>query len=163
MSRGHAVIDLANAVPLRSTLTRLASDAGISLFDPDRFSDLVPVGPWLVDLAARPDVGDALRTQGLRRAWGYVLHGSRDLAGLRHHLRKFNRVQIAGRNDQVLFRYFDPVVLHRCLTEIFDIRQIASFCEGIDAIEIEAGRTGSIEVLRPETLMQQAAGMPATA
>jgi hypothetical protein len=54
-------------------------------------------------------------------------------------------------------------VLHRCLTEIFDTRQIARFCEGIDAIEIEAGRTGSIEVLRPETLMQRAAGMPATA
>ena len=96
--------------------------------------------------------------QGLRRAWGYVLHGTRDLAGLRHHLRKFNRVRIAGRADHVLFRYFDPVVLHNCLTEIFDAAQIARFCDGIAAVEIEAGRTGRIEMLRPEALIQRAPG-----
>ena len=75
MSAVHAVIDLANAVPLRGELTRLGPDAGLCLFDPEHFPDLAPVGPWLVDLGVRPDLGEAFARAGpparlgIRVAW----------------------------------------------------------------------------------------------
>jgi hypothetical protein len=160
MTQRHAVIDLANAAALRGPVLALDPQEGVCLLDRQRFPDLAPVGPWLIDLALRPWIRDALRGPGRGRAWGYVVYGERDLLAQRHHLRKFNRVRLPGRDAPVLFRYFDPVVLHRFLTSIFSAPQIASFCDGITALEVEAEGSGSIDVLRPAALIRQAAMPP---
>jgi hypothetical protein len=74
--------------------------------------------PHLVELFPNNRLTAKLLAEGWGRSWGVFLKIG-DAANLRHHLRKFLRVQDeAGR--RLVFRYYDPRVLSRYLPTCTD-------------------------------------------
>lgn len=67
------------------------------------------VAPHLVELLPGHRLTDRLLDEGWGRSWGVWLK-IEDASNLRHHLRKFLRVQ-DERGKPLLFRYYDPRVL----------------------------------------------------
>ena len=111
--RRFGLIDLASAVSLRMSVTRLPEPVALPLLDSKRFADLLPVGPWIVDLELAPSVYSNWRTSGLYRSWGVFLESDYDISALRSHFRKFNLVALDGSSRPVFFRYYDPRALRQ--------------------------------------------------
>lgn len=146
------LIDLASAVLLRSTVCALAPPAGDALLDRARFPDLLPVGPWIVDLGSAPTVFQTWKRAGRFRSWGVFVESEADLPTLRLHFRHFNIVFLEQERKNVFFRYFDPRVLPAFL-DAATPEQYASFFGPVQRIicedrTAEAYRTFSAN--RPE-------------
>ena len=142
----YGVVDLASAVGLRSVVTELRPPDGAPLLDPEEFADLLPVGPWIVDLGRAQDVYAAWMEAGRWKNWGWIFDSGADLETLRHHFRKFNLVEVEGSDAPFLFRYFDPVVLGDCLGSVFDSGQKQAFLHGIDRLYLEDAETEQVYV-----------------
>ncbi|MEM6483573.1 MAG: DUF4123 domain-containing protein [Pseudomonadota bacterium] len=124
-----ALIDLATAVDLRTTVTQLLPPQGRSLLEESVYADTVPVGPWLVDLRLSPDVNALWLNRRPESNWGYAFDSDLRFDQLRRHFRKFSLVALDGRKDPVFFRYFDPVVLSGFLSDWGEPEQTANFLE----------------------------------
>ena len=140
MSR-FAVFDLARAIPLRAPLGQMRPPHGDTLLDRERFPDLLPVGPWIVDLTRNPHITRKWQREGRWKAWGYVVHSSFTLETLRRHFRKFNLVELEGQKDSVFFRYYDPEVLIPFIRDIADLEQRKAFLGPLEAIDVEDRET----------------------
>jgi hypothetical protein len=134
----YAVVDLATAESLRPALLPLRPPVAETLFQRDMPERILAVGPWLVNLGRAPDVAAALA--GFRKGfpWGYYLHSDIEIMSLRHALRKFNLVELAGQRRPVLFRYWDPRVM-RDFLQIATSAQKRQFTEWIARIESADG------------------------
>jgi len=71
------------------------------------------VAPHLVELLPTNRLTTRLLDDGFGHAWGVFMHVA-DPSALRHHLRKFLKVQDEG-GHRLLFRYYDPRVLRAYL------------------------------------------------
>ena len=131
-------------------LARVASDGYLVVRHPSLPRALEMAAPQLVELLPGHRLTNRLLDEGWGRSWGVFLRTT-DASNLRHHLRKFLRVQDErGRN--LLFRYYDPRVLRAylptCRTE--DLRQLfgpvasyfAEAANGQALLEFELGSTG---------------------
>lgn len=111
--------------------------------------ELVLVAPHLVELFPESRLTQRLVSEGWGRSWGVFLTID-DPSNLRHHLRKFLKVQDEdGRS--LLFRYFDPRVLRVYLPtcRADELRQLfgpidSFFAEaatgmGIESFSLKAG------------------------
>lgn len=144
------VIDLASAVPLRSKVVRLEPQLGCSLLDAKTYLDVVPVGPWLIDLGKCPD---------LRRIWiqevrnadlGYTIHADLNLTDLRRHLRKFALAEVEGHPAPVLFRYFDARIIRAFLLEVFTPEERQSFLAPMHSLEVRGADGSGTLVFEPK-------------
>lgn len=111
--------------------------------------ELEIVAPQLVELLPGNRLTSTLLDQAWGRSWGVLLKID-DPANLRHHLRKFLRVQ-DEQGRRLLFRYYDPRVLRNYLPtctpqelrEVFG--PIDSFMiesedgEGVDTFRLQRG------------------------
>lgn len=143
-ARAYAIVDLAAAAPLRMVLTKADPETAMPLFDPKAFPYCVPVGPWLVDLKHCPAVLSAWRQAGRQQNWGYLAHSAMPIKRLRSHFRRFNTVFLSNRKEEVLFRYFDPVVMIHCLERVFSEAQKFSFMYLLESLRIKDEMSGTI-------------------
>lgn len=71
------------------------------------------VAPHLVELSPASRLTQRWLDKGWGQSWGVFLK-IQDAANLRHHLRKFLKVQVEN-DQQLVFRYYDPRVLRAYL------------------------------------------------
>lgn len=149
------VIDLARAVSLRSKVVRLEPPQGCSLLDARTYLDVVPVGPWLVDLDNTPD---------LRRLWikdvrnterGYTITTHLGLADLRRHLRKFALAEVEGTPKPMLFRYFDARIIRAFLLETFSPEERQAFLAPMVTLEVRGADGQGTLVFQPDVQQQE--------
>ena len=141
----YAVIDLASAPDLaRIVMGRLGHEAQ-PLFAPSLHVDILSVGPWLVQLGHVPDLEPAIEAQYSDRPWGYFVETTVDIVSLRRALRRYNYVKIPSHDAPVLFRYWDPRVMHAFLS-VATKEQFTVLFEFIDRLE---GPAGMFNVKRP--------------
>lgn len=154
------VIDLASAVALRSKVVQIEPPFGCSLLDAQTYLDVVPVGPWLIDLDKCSD---------LRRIWidqvrnvetGYTITTTLGLADLRRHLRKFALAEIEGQSKPVLFRYFDARIIRAFLLEIFTPEERQKFLAPMQHLEVSGLERKGTLVFEPEAPDMALQGMP---
>lgn len=149
-SNTFGVIDLASAAELRSKVVRLSPPDGCSLLDARTYLDVVPVGPWLIDL----DRCDELRRIWIKKVrnleWGYTIHTSLDLTDLRRHLRKFALAEIEGEPKPVLFRYFDARIIRSFLLEVFEPQERQNFLAPMHSLEVRGADGNGTLVFEPE-------------
>jgi hypothetical protein len=113
------------------------------------------VAPHLVELFPNNRLTTAWLDEGWGQAWGIFLKID-DPANLRHHLRKFLRVQDeAGR--RLLFRWYDPRVLRLYLPTCTDA-ELQTVFGPIDSLLAEsADASGLIEYTRVRGALKQRA------
>ncbi len=81
-----------------------------SLYEGEPAIPIAPMGPFLVDLSANPDLLPHLVQLGWNNAWGVFLKSSAGFEQVRHHLRTLLLTQ-AEDGRTLLFRFYDPRVL----------------------------------------------------
>ncbi len=148
------VIDLASAVALRSKVVRLEPPNGCSLLDATTYLDVVPVGPWLIDLDRCSDLRRIWVKQVRNKELGYTITTSLDLADLRRHLRKFALAEVEGQPKPVLFRYFDARIIRTFLFEIFSPEERQNFLGPMHGLEVRGADSNGTLVFEPEAPLQ---------
>lgn len=129
----YAVIDLASAPSLRPMVSTMTSPLAETLFDSKFPRELLQVGPWLVRLSKAPEVDNALTGMAADVPWGYYIHSTSEIVGLRQSLRRLNLVRLPDSSQEVLFRYWDPRVMDVYL-RVMTQHQRTRFFEFIDRI-----------------------------
>ncbi|MDP1651032.1 MAG: DUF4123 domain-containing protein [Rubrivivax sp.] len=113
----------------------------LSLYSGRLPRELEMVSPHMVELLPGHRFVDQLLDQGWGRAWGIFLTIG-DPSNLRHHLRKFLKVQDET-GQRLLFRYYDPRVLRAYLPTCtpdelrFVFGPVDSYC--VEAADPDAG------------------------
>jgi hypothetical protein len=124
--------------------------------------ELAMVAPYLVELHPQSRLTERLLSEGWGRSWGIFLRIG-DPASLRHHLRKFLKVQDED-GRRLLFRYFDPRVL-RAYLPTCSVEELLLFFGPIDCFFTESAAGIGIETfsLKAGKLLHVAArsGCPA--
>jgi hypothetical protein len=85
-----------------------------SLYESPKAEELAEFAPYLVELSAAAPLFRRLVAEGWGESWGLYLGAPADLDGLRHHFRRFLKVEIPG-GRTALFRFYDPRVLREFL------------------------------------------------
>jgi len=108
-------------------------------------AELLEVAPYLVHV--RPDAAftHTLLTAGWGQAWGIWLVSAAPFDELRRHLRRFLQAK-DERGRQLLFRYYDPVVLAAFLPTCTPA-ELAELFGPIDAFLVETEVTGEVAEL----------------
>ena len=145
------VIDLALAAALRSKVISLKEPFGCSLLDADTYLDVVPVGPWLIDLDKCSDLRRIWMAQVRDVEWGYTIQTTLQLADLRRHLRKFALAEIEGQPKPVLFRYFDARIIRAFLLETFTPEERQKFLAPMQYLEVRGLEGQGTLGFEPET------------
>ncbi len=81
-----------------------------SLYEGAEADTIADYGPFLVSLDGNRGFLARLVEQGWGRSWGVYLTSPADLATIRHHLRRYLKVEIPT-GQTALFRFYDPRVL----------------------------------------------------
>ncbi|MFL4470125.1 DUF4123 domain-containing protein [Tateyamaria armeniaca] len=144
------VIDLASAVPLRSKVVRLEPPMACSLLDASTYLDVVPVGPWLIDLDKCSELRRIWVKQVRNVEWGYTIRTSLNIADLRRHLRKFAMADVEGQPKPVLFRYFDARIIRAFLLEVFTPEERQSFLAPMHSLEVRGPDGNGTLVFEPD-------------
>lgn len=150
------VIDLASAVPLRSKVVSLSPPQACSLLDATTYLDVIPVGPWLIDLGQCDDLRRLWIKQVRNVEWGYTIHTSLDLTDLRRHLRKFALAEIEGEEKPMLFRYFDARIIRAFLLEVFTPEERQRFLAPLHSVEVRSADDNGTLVFQPDAPDYQA-------
>jgi hypothetical protein len=82
-----------------------------SLYDGVEGETLAEAAPYLVGVPRGSHLRAALVHEGWGLRWASYLRSDKPLLELRRHLRQFLMVQLAGSEDPVYFRFYDPEVL----------------------------------------------------
>ena len=107
-----AVLDLAHGPRIHAALLESRLEH-LCLYAGQLPRELEMVAPHLVELPREHRLVDRLVDEGWGHSWGVFLKID-DPSNLRHHLRKFLKVQ-DQRGRSLLFRYYDPRVLRSFL------------------------------------------------
>lgn len=118
-----------------------------SLYEGVEADDLAAYGPYLVSLDGDEAFLSRLVEHGWGRSWGVYLASPADLATIRHHLRRYLKVEIPG-GQTALFRFYDPRVLREFLPAWTPAEQ-ASFFGPVTAYAIEDADGGAHPRLYP--------------
>jgi hypothetical protein len=98
-----------------------------------------------VELRPNADLTRILLISGWGRAWGIWLVSSAPLDDVRRHLRRFLKVS-DERGRQLLFRYYDPIVLTAFLPTC-TASELAELFGPIDAFLVESATTRELTEL----------------
>jgi hypothetical protein len=108
-ARWYAVIDGARDPRLAQLVQSCRQH--LCLMKGDLHPDVLDVAPWLV----RIDDGDPLiptwQQHGQGQSWGIMLCSTREIEGLREHLRTFLQAMLPD-GMMALFRFYDPRVFN---------------------------------------------------
>ena len=122
--------------------------------------------PHLVELLPANRLTGRWLDEGWGQAWGVILKID-DAANLRHHLRKFLKVQDED-GRQLVFRYYDPRVLRNYLPTCRPL-ELKTFFGPVDTLLAEGGNDASLieyrfngNALQPKSIVSpvELAGQP---
>jgi len=82
-----------------------------SLYEGPEAARLAFVAPYLISLPKRSPFLERLVREGWGNSWGVYLTCNRPFEEVRKHLRHFLTVELEGKREKVLFRFYDPRVL----------------------------------------------------
>lgn len=116
--RSWGLIDLAAATPLAPLVGQLAR-RGIAhcLFEGPLDPALQQVCPYIVDMAAAPELGARWRDEGGACAWGVMFDSALPSHLARRHVRRLLQVRLPDGSGPVLLRLWDPRVLRPMLEQ----------------------------------------------
>jgi hypothetical protein len=140
----YAVLDGARD-PQIHALVSTGDLAWRSLYSGQLPAALLAVAPHLVELRPNADLTRILLISGWGRAWGIWLVSSAPLDDVRRHLRRFLKVS-DERGRQLLFRYYDPIVLTAFLPTC-TASELAELFGPIDAFLVESATTRELTEL----------------
>ncbi|MFS0738570.1 DUF4123 domain-containing protein [Sphingomonas sp. 1P06PA] len=108
----YGILDCARSPGLYPLIRELDPLDAPCLFTGDIGEDMRRVSPFIFALAAAPKIADIWGAQGLGRSWGIFLTSPMGLDAVRRHIRHFLQVRLPDGVGPVLFRMWDPRVLH---------------------------------------------------
>ncbi|WAS96592.1 immunity protein Tsi6 family protein [Nannocystis punicea] len=141
----YAIIDAARS-DRALQLVEESIDPYASLYDGEQGRAFDDIAPYLVHLQPSSWLLERLVLEGWGDAWGIYAESGAGFDKVRHHFRKFLKVEVEGEPRPWFFRFYDPRVL-RTFTKVMTAEQRASFMQELDAILFESARTSaSLEV-----------------
>jgi hypothetical protein len=110
--RAYAVIDACDEPAVPPRMFALGPSLAVSLYRGRAERDYWSIAPYLAFVD--DDLAHWLHEHLTGRPWGFLVSTEMDLSSLRRHLRRLLLVEVPdGRT--MLFRFYDPRVLHRWL------------------------------------------------
>lgn len=82
-----------------------------SLYEGPKADQMMASAPYLAALPPGSDLLARLVQHGWGKSWGVYLTSKQPFDEVRKHLRRFLTVELEGKKDKVLFRFYDPRVL----------------------------------------------------
>lgn len=98
--------------------------------------ELRQASPFLFPLRAAPRIADLWRNEGAGQSWGIFLTSTLGLEAVRRHVRHFLQVRLPDGTGPVLFRFWDPRVLHPFLGAT-EPGQLAQFFAKVSSYVVE--------------------------
>ena len=122
--------------------------------------DLAEYGPYLVQLDNHGTSLARLVADGWGRSWGVYLTSPADFESIRHHFRRYLKVEIPGAAAAALFRFYDPRVLREFLA-CWTLAEREAFHGPVScfAIEDAEGSVTPREYQRPDLDIEQPSGL----
>ena len=125
-----------------------------SLYDMPAAARFIDIAPYLVYLDPEHESVDALLECAEGDSWAIFLASGAPFDDIRHHLRKFIKVELEGHEQAVFFRFYDPRVFRDVIPE-FEAEQLERFfelpdyylCESEEGIDRYTFRDDALEVL----------------
>ena len=111
-----AIADMARAPRLYSLISTLHPLDAPCLFAGNIGEELRQASPFLFPLRAAPRIADLWREEGAGQSWGIFITSTLGLEAVRRHVRHFLQVRLPDGTGPVLFRFWDPRVLHPFLS-----------------------------------------------
>lgn len=118
-----------------------------SLYEGPEGERLAFLAPYLVALPGDSPFLPQLVREGWGNAWGVFLTCDRPFEEVRRQLRRFLTVELDGKNEKVLFRFYDPRVL-RVFLPACSPQEMAEFFGPIEGFLLEAAEPGEIFSIR---------------
>jgi pSer/pThr/pTyr-binding forkhead associated (FHA) protein len=82
-----------------------------SLYEGPEADRLAFFAPYLITLPRQSSFLEQLVREGWGKSWGVYLTSDKPFDEVRKHLRRFLTVELEGKKEKVLFRFYDPRVL----------------------------------------------------
>lgn len=147
----YGIVNLATAVPARSSVMRYEAPTGEPLLGRQGFADVLAVGPWLIDMKRAPEVPRLWHEHGRWQDWGYTFHSDEDFPTLLRHFKKFNYAKVEGSDKQYIFRYFDTGIFLDFMRNAIEDDQARAFFKGIKKFTVEdKDAQETIDILPPD-------------
>lgn len=108
-----------------------------SLYDMPAAARSIDIAPYLVRLDPEHAGTEALLDAAQGESWAIFLTCAAPLEDIRHHLRRFIKVELEGHAHAVFFRFYDPRVF-RAVIPRFEPEQLRRWFELPDAYLCEA-------------------------
>jgi hypothetical protein len=108
-----------------------------SLYEGPEAVRLSFVAPYLISLPKDSPFLEKLVREGWGKAWGVYLTCDRPFDEVRRHLRHFLMVEVEGKRQKMVFRFYDPRVLRTFLPTCTS-EEIAEFFGPLDRILLES-------------------------
>ena len=126
----YGVFDAARSKDVYAELVR-SKQVFHSLYEGAEAARYIDIAPYVVAL----DLDDAGIETLLERAqgesWAIFVTSQAPIEDVRHHLRKFVKVELDGHKNAVFFRFYDPRVFRDVIPR-FDADQLQRFFESVD-------------------------------
>ena len=139
-SRLYAVLDAARDDRILELL-RESVEEYRSLYEGLQAETLAHVAPYLVELSADSRLLEVLVNEGWGHRWGIYLSSERLAKAIRRQLRRFLLVEDDETGKKLLFRFYDPKVLHGFLRTA-TVRQRSHLMTDVTAFIAEEHKTG---------------------
>lgn len=132
----YAVVDAARDDRVLELL-RQSVEPYRSLYDGVEGETLAEAAPYLVAAPRGSRLRAALVHEGWGLRWASFLRSDRALLELRRHLRQFLMVQLAGAEEPVYFRFYDPEVLRVYMQSCSPEERRPWFADAVGAMLVE--------------------------
>lgn len=133
------------------SLSRLLRESGFrhkSLYEGTAAEELVPFGPYLVELSGSASIIERWLTPMWGRSFGVFLVCDQSFDLLRRHLRRFLTVELDG-GRKVYFRFYDPRVLRTFLPNCTHDEWM-QFFGPVDTYFVESQHSNEVLIFRRE-------------
>jgi hypothetical protein len=135
-TRLFCILDGASVPELPMQLYKMQA-ANECLFKGDLEPDMLYVAPFVVHLPADGKITDWVFGEGFGKHWGIFVQSRRSMNEMRRHFRSLVSVYDEDARS-LIFRYYDPRVLHKFLPTC-DGDQLIKFFGDVDAFFAEDG------------------------
>lgn len=115
-----------------------------SLYDNPAAARFIDIAPYLTQLDPQSEALPTLLERAEGDSWAIFLGSSAPFDEIRHHLRKFIKVELEGKEHAVFFRFYDPRVFREVIPG-FDAEQLQRFFELPDYYLCESASERGVE------------------
>jgi hypothetical protein len=142
----YALLDACDEPAVPNRCQQMTEARAVSLYRGSAAVEFAHVAPYLAHLNS--DDIDWILSKLWSAPWGYFVIARSDLATLRTHFRHYLRVKLPD-NTKVLFRFYDPRVVHTYLNAS-DHATTRQFFGPVRALGLaQAGTPDSVQLITP--------------